>query len=283
MLDFCAGVVTFQPDIIRLEQNLESVTQQVAQVYIIDNHSENIRSIHRLAATYRNVIIIENNDNYGIAKALNQMSKQALCDGFSWILTLDQDSVIPDNLIETITPYIKDYSIGIICPAVYYEGWNKTLKGNNEAEYIKACMTSASLTRLEAWNRVGGYREDYFIDFVDNEFCMKLELNGYRILRVNGCIMKHQLGIMREFRIFGKSRIRLSVHSPQRFYYMVRNNRVFISDYRKQINGLKEICKLWYIIVIGIFTSNQRIKTLKYVYRGYKDAIYRKMGKLQEY
>ena len=189
MHKICAGIVTYQPDIDRLKKNLDNVVIQVQKVFIVDNYSNNIEDIHRLITYFTNVAIIENNSNYGIAKALNRMCECAKNDGFNWILTLDQDTVIPNNLIQDFMPYTKESKIGIICPAVYYEGLEKMTRGKNEIDYIRACMTSASLTNLEAWKDVNGFREDYFIDYVDNEFCMKLGIDGYKIIRVNKSII----------------------------------------------------------------------------------------------
>lgn len=282
MVGFCAGIVSFQPDLMRLKQNLDAVTQQVTHVYIVDNHSEDLCGINRLLTAYINVTIIENGHNYGIAKALNQMSEQAICDGFDWILTLDQDSIIPDNLIENFTPYTKDNTIGIICPAVHYEGCKKVLKGKNETDYVKACMTSASLTRLDAWKTVGGYREDYFIDFVDNEFCMKLKLNGYKILRMNESVMRHQLGNLNKFKLFGIIRVLYSNHSPLRLYYMIRNNYVFIMEYKECLPYLREHIKLGYIIVTNIISANQKKESIYYILRGIRDAKRNKLGEYEK-
>lgn len=278
MNDICAGIVTYNPNMSRLQENIDSIISQVGKIFLVDNGSENNNEIKETYKLNSNIVLIENKKNMGVATALNQMCKEALGRGYNWILTLDQDTVSPNNLIEKMMPYIKISNIGIVCPAVSYEGWHKLSNHLDEIDYVYACMTSASLTRLIAWKKVGGFREEYFIDFVDNEFCMKLRLNNYQILRVNTCTILHRLGESGEKKILGLVNVRYTHHSPLRFYYMIRNNRVFISEYRNHLPVMKEMCKLWYIIIKGIMCTKQKRKTIKYIFCGYMDAKRKTMG-----
>lgn len=280
MANICAGIVTYNPDVDRLKKNIDAVAKQVRIVFIVDNHSNNIAEIRNLQTFYKNIEIIVNEYNFGIAKALNQMSTQALKCGYEWILTLDQDTVIPNDLIEKFSLYINNSDLGIICPAVLYSGSEKIVKGKSEIEYIRACMTSASLTKLTAWKEVGGFREDYFIDFVDNEYCMKLKIHNYKILRLNTCIMNHQLGDVVNKKILGIILIKGIKHSPLRLYYMTRNNYVFIKEYKEYLPIVKEVLKLFYILFLNLIVSDEKIETFHYMRKGFIDA---KVGKLGKY
>lgn len=271
MTGFCAGIVTYEPDVVRLKKNLSRVARQVDGVYIVDNHSSIANEIRQLLFAYDNVELIENDRNYGIAKALNQMCEIAVERGYSWILTLDQDTVVSESMIELFKPYTDDLMNGIICPAVYYEGWGKKPEGIKNTQYVYACMTSASLTQIEAWRRVGGFRENYFIDYVDNEFCMKLGLNHYKILRVNAVQISHQLGESGTKKVMG-FKIRYSRHSPLRLYYMARNNYAFIREYRAHLSVFKEILKMNYVLAQGILFSDKRKEAIRFVKRGISDA-----------
>ena len=279
MSKFCAGIVTYQPDLPRLVENIRSTVNQVDKIYIVDNASENINEIYQLVKSFTNIVIIENNDNYGIAKALNQMCEKAITDGFAWILTLDQDTVIPHDLIKQFVEHVNANENGIICPAVYYEGWEKERKGRTDTDYVSACMTSASFTRLEAWLTVGGFREDYFIDHVDNEFCMKLKIHGYKILRVNSCIINHRIGKAEKRKILGLFTVYYSQHSPLRQYYMTRNNYIFINEYGSYLPTFKEKVKLFYLIIMAILFSDNRKQTFNYILKGIYDAKNKIMGK----
>lgn len=272
-----AGIVTYNPDISRLKENINSILPQVEAIYIVDNNSKNIRDIESLCAIESRIELIENDDNYGIARALNQMSISAYEVGFDWILTLDQDTVSPHDMILKMQPYMCDKELGIICPAVYYEGWGKCTATKEATTYVYACMTSASLTRIKAWKKVGGFREEYFIDYVDNEFCMKLKLHGYKVLRVNTCVVKHKLGEGGEIKI-GHLRYKYSIHSSLRYYYMIRNNIVFIKEYIANLYVIKEYLKVIYIIISVFIISNNKKETAHYIRRGIIDANRNQMG-----
>lgn len=273
MYRYCAGIVTYQPDTERLRECLESVVDQFDQVIIVDNASNKDDEIRTLVEPYNNVDLVINSDNEGIARAFNKICNIAIQNGCEWILTLDQDTVIPEDTLMRFTQYISDNNIAIICPAVYYEGWNKLVKGDDSVDYVKACMTSGSFTRLSVWQDVGGFKEEYFIDFVDNEYCMRLNLAGYRILRVNSCVMKHRLG---------DSDIKIPHHSPLRNYYMTRNYYLFIKEYAKHLPVCKERIKLRFLIFQELWFNKDRRETIRMIKRGLSDAKKGITGKFNE-
>ena len=271
MSKICAGIVSFCPEISRLKQNLQSVTAQAEKVFVVDNHSENLSEVKKLVMSFPNAALLENEQNNGIAKALNQMCELAEQEGYEWILTLDQDSLIPRDLLKIFQNYLSEEKIGIICPAVYYEGWEKKVESEAPTEYVSACMTSASLTKIQAWKEVGGFREEYFIDYVDNEFCMKLRLHNDKVLRVNGCQMHHQLGDSGIKKIFGL-KWHYTRHNPLSLYYMARNNYAFIREYAKSLPLLKEYLKLVYVLLLEFLFSKQKRKAIRFIRYGLRDA-----------
>ena len=69
---------------------------------------------------------------------------------------------------------------------------------------------------------VGGMNEGYFIDHVDTEWCLRARMAGWQIFGVCAARLTHALGD-RIIRIwFGRWR-EVSVHSPLRDYYILRN------------------------------------------------------------
>ena len=276
----CAGIVLYNPDIQRLRLVIKSICNQVDEMVLVDNGSENLVELQCTLEDYENVTLIKNAENEGIAKALNQICSFAVEKGYIWCLTLDHDTICHESMVNQLMSYEDNERVGIICPRVDYEGINIKQK-NSESETVDvyACMTSGSLTNLNAWEEVGGFREDYFIDFVDNEFCMRLGLVGYRIVRVNGCVMHHQLGDTRDKKILG-FRKTVSIHSPRRYYYMTRNNLSFISEYKSHLNVLKEYLKLMSILFSGTFYADDVKETLLFIKKGISDAHNGRMGKL---
>ena len=96
MCRILTGIVTYNPDIGRLKQNLETITDQTDELLIIDNASENFSQIKTLAAGK----FIELEKNHGIAYALRRLMDFANKNGYDWVLTLDQDSVACQMILE---------------------------------------------------------------------------------------------------------------------------------------------------------------------------------------
>ena len=280
-LSVCAGVVLFNPDIERTTKVIHSILHQVKELFLVDNGSANIEQIRVLSSSLSNVSLFENSENKGIAKALNQICQKGYDSGFQWVITLDQDTICPENLVEQLYSYANKDEIGIVCPAVDYEGLDKQkTKEGAETEYTYACMTSSSLTNINAWRKVGGFKEPYFIDFVDNEFCMKLGIHGYKILRVFSCTIKHQLGNSREIRVLGE-KLRGTCHNKIRCYYMMRNNVLFIKEYSRHLNTMKEYIKLLYVAWGEILFSQHKTETIKFLIMGINDGFKGVTGKYE--
>lgn len=277
----CAGIVTYNPDIERLRIVVKQVVNQVDEIIVVDNNSLNKNDIEAIAADYESLVFVCNKENEGIAHALNTIFEVAEQRGFEWVLTLDHDTICPDDMVKMLSEHCDKDNIGIVCPAVDYENLEiKNISNGTRLSYPYACMTSGSLTNTSAWKKVGGFRDEYFIDFVDNEFCMKLGLSGFRIIRDNECVMHHQLGNACEKKLFGVFKKNVSVHSPWRFYYMTRNNLLFIWEYRTHLNVIKEYLKLCSILFSGLLYADDKSNTFFYIRRGVVDAREGKSGKL---
>ena len=270
----CAGIVLYNPDMSRVESSISAIMSQVDRLLLVDNGSDDDVVIRQLAKKNADIHIIRNDENKGIAYALNQICDYAQSHDCKWAFTLDHDTICPSGIINALLSHSNDEVTGIVCPAVFYEGLNVETKSktDNDVEDIKACMTSASLTSLKAWKEVGGFNESYFIDYVDNDFCMKLKLKGYSIIRVKSCFINHQLGKSRSIKMLGNYQTGTS-HSPLRCYYMMRNNILFLKEYKSHLPLLKEVVKVFYVAYHEFLFSEQRKETFSMLVKGISDGI----------
>ncbi len=285
MCGIAAGITVFEPELTRLKENIEATLLQVERLYIVDNGSKNTADLKNSYRTNPNVTVIDNSENLGIAKALNQMCDAALNDGFEWIMTLDQDSLPEPDLVEKYKPYCENSEIALLTPKFLDDNEPVTVLSAKEpdAEQVRRCNTSASLVRLSAYKEVGGFDEDMFIDCVDFDFCTTLEEHGYKILRVNGAVLHHRLGVAKEVRFFipiGKL-LRISKlqkpfftynHSPLRTYYYARNIKYYSYKHRDFIDRKTErrVYIKWLVLKLG-FESNRWAK-LRSIIKGRRDA-----------
>ena len=264
-----AGIVLYNPDLNRLKENVDAISPQVDEVLFVDNHSGNLQIIKDVFLGEK-FSFIENNENLGIAKALNQICEYAFNNGYYWVLTLDQDSVVCDNIISTYNNYIGDDNLGLLTCRIVDRNFIE-----NEPEDIEVCkvntaITSGSYVRVNAWRKIGGFDERMFIDFVDNDFCTTLIENHYEILKVYSTNILHELGRSRRLK-FLKGQV-IYNHSAFRYYHLTRNRIYYARKHRKSVSVLRNILAVsWRALLILFFESNKR-KNLQAIIRGYGDG-----------
>lgn len=234
MMEQFIGIVLFNPKIERLRENIEAVyrNKKTSTIIIIDNASENEDEIRKLLQGYEQIEYIRNAYNLGIAKALNQICARAKERNQSFVLTLDQDSVCPENILEEYEKYTDLDRLGILCPQIRDRNcdWVQPQK-MKEVTVLKKCITSGSLVSLEAWEAVCGFDEIMFIDGVDHDFCARIRQKGYEIYQVNRVVLLHEIGSITVRRcLFWK--VIVKNHASFRKYYIARNT-VFLARKRK--------------------------------------------------
>ncbi len=269
-----AGIVTFDPDTDRLRQNIAAISGQVEAVLIIDNGSANISEFE--AFDVQNLIIIKNGSNKGIAYALNRMMEWAYKNNYGWVITLDQDSVCPPDYITAAKPYMKR-NIGQIVPLLYESNSQKYCymddrPNGKRVQYVHKSITSASITSVEAWKKLGGFDNDLFIDYVDFDYSIRLRMNGYRILRLNDVALDQQLGNSVIHKI-GFLNIRVSNHSAFRKYYICRNITIFIRKYKLRSRPHLEVLRLFKVLLFTILFEDRKKAKLRSCLKGLKDGI----------
>jgi rhamnosyltransferase len=105
--NICAVVVTFNPDR-QFPERVSKITTQLAHMIIVDNCSEtHSRRVLQDMARSKTIELIENEDNRGIAAALNQGTERAKEEGYRWVLTLDQDTIPQDCMVDTLIQVFK--------------------------------------------------------------------------------------------------------------------------------------------------------------------------------
>ena len=93
----------------------------------------------------------------------------------------------------------------------------------------KTVITSGSLVDVRLALAMGGFREDYFIDQVDHEFCLRARAHGHQVVISRKPVMTHSVGESGGVRIpvLGE----LPNHPPVRKYYIARNTVVTVMAY----------------------------------------------------
>ena len=232
----CAGIVTYNPDLLRLQQNIKGIkNNRIEKIIIVDNGSENIEELEELVKDQKQILLVKNKKNEGIAYALNRIFELASeNDGIIWVLTLDQDTIINDNLMETYSKYYtSEQNIGSITSIRHDRAYSEMQKhANVPTEFVDRCITSGNLVHVDAWKSIHGFDNRLFIDMVDYDFCYRLREKGFQILRINQPCILHELGKPTIVYFLGKKRIVYN-HSAFRKYYICRNYIYTLKSYGK--------------------------------------------------
>lgn len=289
-----AGLVMFNPDRERFLECLNIVLSQFDKLIVFDNVGDNEHMFDGL----ERVVYFTEHANKGIAYGLNKIMEQAEIMGYEWVVTLDQDTVIPNDMASSFTAFTHLDNVAIISPQVI-DKRRKYLKLNESTKEIvdvDFCITSASCTNVSIWRKIGGFDEKLFIDFVDNDYCKRVRLLGCRILQIPSLVIDQQFGNItlkspRKVRFYmwlsrvmnNKNIAKLTYHkevSPLRVYYVHRNliylNKKFV-DYGG-IGYENFYCKsfvgfLLYFTLPSLVRGSQKLKILKAIVKGLKDGI----------
>jgi len=244
----CAIVVTYNIGS-KYRENFNSILFQVDGVFIIDNGSDQktVPLLKKLQEENpERVTIIFNEKNLGLAKSQNIGLSHALEEGFDWVLLLDHDSWAHPDMIHNmgqaltnypewervglIAPYLKEINVDrqprYIVPRYKIPLERKYFGATRVMDDVLCVIASGSLIRMDVIRKLGKFREDFFIDYIDSEFCMELTVSGWIILAVRDAILKHALG-NKHLHNFLSLEVVTSNHSPERRYTIYRN-RVYL-------------------------------------------------------
>ena len=266
-----AVVVFYNPnsDVIR---NISTYLDQVDFIFIIDNSEEVNQNLIIELKKNNNVEITLNHENLGIAAALNLGAIKAINYGYSYLLTMDQDSKAEKNMVNNLFAlYNKTKNAGIISPLHS----NINYKLNTNLPYIQemnVVMTSGNILDLKAYKKAGGFDESLFIDYVDIDLCFKLIINDYKIFRANTVYLNHNEGNLQTKKILNLS-FRTYNHSPIRWYYKIRNfnyikkkyYKIFTQYFKEEKKRIKkDVLKI-------LLIENQKFEKIKFIIQGYID------------
>ncbi|MCJ2028294.1 rhamnosyltransferase [Methylobacterium sp. J-043] len=145
--------------------------------------------------------------NRGIAAALNALAEAATAAGFRRLFLLDQDA---DATVETARAlgHALDRAVGADPPPALVGPAPAPKPGHKAPVYpprsgvtprknlrpVEFLATSGSLVDLAAFARVGPFREDFFIDAVDLEWCFRAWARGRSCWMDSGTAIPHSVG-----------------------------------------------------------------------------------------
>ena len=297
-LAICAVVITFNPDS-EFPSRIAGIAEQVDSILVIDNASgpQGQALLAKLSPS-KHIEIIRNPDNVGVATALNIGMDRARTLRYQWALALDQDSDAAPNMVAELTKVIQTREwtarAAIVAPqtidsisrkpsaflrprfGIFY----KRSACIGEVMEVTTAISSGSLVNLRIHEELRGFRDDYFIDYIDAEYCLRAQMHGYIILAACEANLTHQLGERNEWH-FGPLHLFPTFHPPSRWYTISRNRIAIWRAYAMRFPHWfsYDLVASAFITIRMLLAEAHRGAKIRAILRGTLDGLAGRMGR----
>lgn len=285
-----AIIITYNPEIDYLRRLTAALAGQVERVIVVDNGSANSAGLSALCCDQPHIQLIALAKNMGIAFAQNIGYDAAKEGGARFLIYFDQDSVVSKlfvsplkkaflslstlHKVALVAPIFKDEKNGFFYPLIFLNKFGlrrKVVPTGNEVHPIPISMaiSSGTFTSVAVMDAVGGMRSDFFIDYVDIEWCLRAGRAGYSLFAIPGVCMLHSIGD----RSIPFLKWRLVIHSEWRRYYRIRNGFFMLRlAHVPKILALREVLINALHQGVLILTQPNKVLQLKYFLRSVRDG-----------
>ncbi|MDP1867820.1 MAG: rhamnosyltransferase [Bradyrhizobium sp.] len=266
-------IVAYRPEVGQLFDLSARVAGDGVKVIIVDNSE--IPTLDRVALP-GGCTLITIGYNSGIAHAQNAGVAAAIAAGASVLVFFDQDSRIEPGFVKSLISSLRHGSAEIVSPLSVDEATNTPLPSIRVSRYgwstpihaadaagrypVDMVISSGTAATRQVFETAGTFDDGLFIDLVDAEWCLRCRARQIPIYVVPSLVMRHSVGLG-HFR-FGT--LTISVHSPMRCYYQIRNSfLLFRKPHIPPIFALKQLVATLLSRVILLFFVKDRLSYLK--------------------
>ena len=245
-----AVIVAYHPEAAPLAALVATVRKDGLDVIVVDNTPAMFPQV----AAVEGAEFVRLGRNAGIAEAQNRGIATARSRGARAILFLDQDSHPPAGLARGLLAALDEGKPGVVGPTCLdaargFEypsfrlgrfGLPRPVSGvDAQAPFeVDMMISSGSAATVETFDVAGLMDEDFFIDFVDHEWCLRCRAHGVPIRVLPALVMQHSIGE----RAVEYGVATTFVHGAARSYYRVRNPfLLFRRSHVPKALALKEI------------------------------------------
>lgn len=274
-------VILYFPDN-EVIKNIESYITKLDHLYVVNNGGGEIIFM-TLSKRYKNITLINYEENNGIAKPLNDVLSLARNE-YDFLLTMDQDSKFSDTInyyLESLGQFDWNSTLGIGPHLRLKNVKNTCTEKNLKWKKVFSVITSGNIINISNAVRIGCFLEDLFIDEVDNEFCYRGYIKGYYTYQSTGDIyIDHNLGNQKNIRFIRD--FHPTMHNYIRTYYIFRNKTYVIKKYHNL-----SFCLMWReyywrmlkIVISKLFLEEDRYRKIRSMLLGTMHGVIGKLGK----
>ena len=284
----CAVIVSYNNSD-KLKKCIESVLHQTDRNVVVDNSNEETKEVIRKSSYPDKVYLILNRDNMGLGCALNKGIKYSLDNNFEWTLLLDQDSVLTENMLEemvfsfnkmsasqqrqtaAIVPVVHDVQSKKEIPSIITTHFlNKKLELPQKDTFVHFHITSGSLLKNKIIPDIGFLSEDFFIDYIDYDYCFRIIEAKLKILLSKNAFLMHSMAEHGYRYIFN-----FKEHEPKRLYYQTKNRLIVLLRYGKNFRSFfyEDVFRLTAKFFKILILEKHKVEKIKMMFLGIKDFI----------
>jgi GT2 family glycosyltransferase len=277
---------------------LRRQTRAIDEIVVVDNASTD-GTAEMLAREYPEVTLLRLPENRGVGGGYAEGLAHAATDRrHHWIWLLDDDSVPPPEGIENLLVGMQHLDAGVgrtgilapVCvdlkTSVEYPGmsWRNgcllpaTRDASQPVSFVDAVISSGSLVSREAVEAVGLPRVDFFMDFVDYEYCLRMRRHGFRIVVVRDCVLDHEIGEQTNFNIL-RHKVSWTDHAPWREYYIARNETYTLwHDYPTLVTRAFVVYRRVRHALGVLLFGKHKWTCVSMIFRGFRDGRLGRLG-----
>jgi GT2 family glycosyltransferase len=211
-------------------------------VVIIDN--SNSDELEKIIFDYRNINLIKSSKNLGYGAANNLAVSKA---STPFILIINPDILLnEDSINDLFKNFLNDPdNIGILGPSLYDQkmyrrtngsisyldqlnGVNVSSLSNNIPSYNTCCkflMGCCYLMRRDFFNSLGGFDENFFMYFEDNDLCDRTLKKGKYIMEVPSSKFIHLENASSKKKFLTNTKLSI-IHKISSYIYLKKNYNV---------------------------------------------------------
>ena len=288
---FYAGIILYNPEDKMYLKSIKVLLSLGLKVVIFDNSTsaKHFSTNEKLIfdAFGKDVILLKSEKgNIGLGYPFNQIVNISINEGnCKGIYFFDQDSEVNSeaviNLGKSFDKLTLQKPFGIIAAlAMRKEGMPYRIRnrgvssGKEDSNLIEVdnVPSSFSLIPVTTFEKIGFFREDFFIDYLDLDFSLRCWKNNLSVYIAKNATFTHNIGIG-DVVIFKNFLFPYS--DEYRHYYQVRN--LILSFKFNNIGSFKTLIsvmqRIIIVLLIGVYAggfSNRMYFLFKGIYHGYR-------------
>lgn len=283
-----AAIVLYHPNMDQIERMIVALCNDIVRLalYLNSPVDANMRARLERKAPMQ-IDWIGSGTNCGLGKAYNDCLDHAERVGCNHLLLFDQDSLPPMGLAAALDGALRNLGTAnrrpiAVGPTTFdLDGrvikapvLNSTLcAGSVETSFL---ISSGKMIDVVAARRVGSFREDFFIDGIDIEWCLRARHLGYSVWMHQDVRMDHVLGAGVIVLPFGI--LRVTRQPPLRVYTLIRNQIAMLRlAHVPRTFKLRLVLTLPARMLTYVWTDPSRAMR-KALWRGLRDGVRNRLG-----